>query len=209
MCLPSYWPRAARRYSSIRYCSEGSPRCPRPILRSYSNSTASTDPYLSFTINSTIYFTERSMSSARGTFKAMIWYGWLTIWTRYVVASPSLIFRRSQHRLSAISILPVPRLENVYANSETYAAPRGYSRHRTPFHLTSSPLIPTHSPREVMVMCTRGPSTVRGFASNVCGCILKMDQKRLSKCVVDVIAFPSHTNEAHRPFAGGPSCGNA
>jgi hypothetical protein len=188
--IPSYRPRAARRFPATHYGGEGCPRCPRPFPRFCNNSTASTGPYLSFKINSTVYSMGRNMFSVCGTFKRMIWCGWLTIWTGYVLASPSSILLLGQRRFSVISILPVPRPENVYANSEVYAAPRGYSQHRTPFHLISSPLIPTHSPREVMATCTREPSMVQGFALNVCGCMLKMDQKRLSKCVIDVIAFP-------------------
>jgi len=38
-------------------------------------------------------------------------------------------------------------------------------------------------------MYTREPSTVQGFASNVCGCMLRMVQERLPKYVIDAIAF--------------------
>jgi hypothetical protein len=49
------------------------------------------------------------------------------------------------------------------------------------------------SPREVMAMCTRGPSMVQGFALNVCGCTLNMVRRRPPKCVIDVIGFPVFT----------------
>jgi hypothetical protein len=203
--IPPCWPRTARCFPATPNCGEGCFPCPRPIPRSCNNSTASTGLYLGFTINSATYFMERSMSSVCGTSKAMIWCGWLTIWIGCVLASPSSILRLSQRRFSMISILPVPRPGNVYVNSGVYAAPRGYSQHRTRFHVTSSPLTPTPLPREVTAMCMREPSMVQRFVLNVCGFILKMVQKRLPRRVSGAIAFLfCHANGTYRSFAKRP-----
>ena len=77
--------------------------------------------------------------------------------------------RSSQRRFSVISIPPLSLPESASASSEAYAVPRGYSQHRTSFRLTSLILVPSRSPREAMVICTREPLVVRGFASNVFG----------------------------------------
>ena len=41
-------------------------------------------------------------------------------------------------------------------------------------------------------MCTRVPSTARGFASNVCGCITEMVPTVLLRCVITIVTFPVH-----------------
>jgi len=64
-------------------------------------------------------------------------------------------------------------------------APGRYSRRRTRFRLTFSPPVPTRSLQEVTVMCTRGPSTVQGFALSVCGCMLRMVHRKLPRCASD------------------------
>jgi hypothetical protein len=51
-----------------------------------------------------------------------------------------------------------------------------------------------------------------GFVSNVCGCILRMVQEELPRCVADVVLFRALfvvTNETRRPSARRPLCGNA
>ena len=99
-------------------------------------------------------------------------------------------------RPSMVSILQVLLPGSVYVNSEAYAVPGRYSQYRIRFRLASSLLVPSRSPQEAMVTCTRGPSTVRGFASNVCECILGMDQKRQPKCVVGTfVSLFAGTNE--------------
>jgi hypothetical protein len=103
--------------------------------------------------------------------------------------SPFLALHLSQPRLSVASILPVPLSGNVYASSEAYVALGGYSQHRTHFRLTSSTSIATHLPRGVMLTCTREPSMAQGFASNVCGYILRMVQEGLPRCVTDTVVF--------------------
>ena len=70
-------------------------------------------------------------------------------------------------------------------NSKLYAAPEEYSQHRTRFRLRFWVSVRTRFPQEVTVMCTMGPSTVRGSASNACGCTLRRDRKRPLKCVID------------------------
>ena len=70
------------------------------------------------------------------TSKATIQCGLSTAWTGYVAASPSSAPLLSRYRLSIASILPVPVFGNVCASLETYVELRGYSRHRTRFHLT-------------------------------------------------------------------------
>ena len=83
--------------------------------------------------------------------------------------------RLNQSRFSVLSVPLVPLFESVCVNSDTYAALGRSSQRRTRFRLRPNFLIlvSTHSPREVSVMCTRGPSTVRGCASSVCGSTLR------------------------------------
>ena len=77
-----------------------------------------------------------NIANAYQIFKAMTWYGLLTIWTRYVPASPFPTLCLSQCRLSMDSILPVLLSASVCVNSEADVAIGGYSQHRTRFHLT-------------------------------------------------------------------------
>ena len=95
----------------------------------------------------------------------------------------------SQHRLSIVLNLPAPLLGSVCANSEGCAAPRGYSRDPTRFCLTFLISMINHSPPGVSPMCTTGPSTVPGFASNICGCILGSPRSGRRRWVIDAIAF--------------------
>jgi hypothetical protein len=95
------------------------------------------------------------------------------------------------HRLSMASILPATHSGSVYTDSVAYAALGGYSQHHTHFHLTFSTLAPTHSPQEVMLMCTREHSMVRVFASNVYGFTPGI-HKTLLKCVADTVVPPAH-----------------
>ena len=153
---------------------------------------------------------DRNTCRVRGTLKAMTWYGSLTIWIRYVVTLPSSTLCLSQPRLSIASIPPVPLLASAYVNSETFAALGRYSQHRTRCHLIFSILVPSRSPREVMVTCTRELSMVQEFALNVCGFIMQVVQIELPKYVIDEITFSVfHTNETHRPSSKKPCCGNA
>jgi hypothetical protein len=123
---------------------------------------------------------------------------------------PSSTLRLSQRRLSKASIPPVPLLASAYVNSEAFAVLGRYSQHRTRCHLTFSKLVLSHSPREVMVTCTRELSMVQEFALDVCGFIIQVVQTVLPKCVIDAITFSVfHTDETHRPSSKKPLCGNA
>ena len=128
----------------------------------------------------------------RQTFKARIWCGSLTIWTRYVVRPPSPTLHSNRPRLSIVSSHLVTHSGNVCVNSEPYAELGGYSQPHTNFRLTSSTSISAHSPLEVMAMCTRGSSVAPGFASSVFGFTFEMVQQRLPRCVIDTVAFPVH-----------------
>ena len=99
------------------------------------------------------------------------------------VALPTL--RSSWLRFSMASILPVWLPKSHYMNSEAYAAIGRYSQHCTIFRLisTSIPALPP----PVIVICTRGPSTIQKFASKVYGCTV---HKRRLKCVIDPVGFP-------------------
>ena len=83
-----------------------------------------------------------------------------TVWTRCAATSIFPTLRSSQRRLPMVSIPQVPPPRSVYTNSEAYVVTEGSSRHHTYVHLTFSALDPTHSPPEVLVMYTRGPSMV-------------------------------------------------
>ena len=161
-----------------RYPSRGRSSCLNPSSQPYNNSITSTGPHPDFMTNLATRFTGRSIRSVCRTFKAMIWCGSLIIWTRYVTRSPICAPRPSHRRLSSFSILPVPLSESVCVSSGPYAAPGGRFQLRTPSWLTFSKSIPTHSPGEVMEMCTRGSLTVQGFASSVCACTLTTIQRR-------------------------------
>ena len=104
-------------------------------------------------------------------FRAMIWCGLSNIWTRCVAVLPSPTFRLSHRRLSMVSTLRVPASGSAYANSGICAALGGYSQNRIQFYLPFLPLVPTHSPREVLATCTKGILTVQRFVSNGYGCI--------------------------------------
>ena len=99
------------------------PSCPHPIRRSCKNSIASTSLHPNSKANSVAYFTGRSMCNVCQTFRATTWCGLLTIWTRYVAASPFRAPRSSYGRLQIILILQVLLPGSVYANSEGYVAP--------------------------------------------------------------------------------------
>ena len=161
-----------------RYPSWGRSSCLSPSSNPYNNSITSTGPHRDSMINLATCFTGRSIRSVCRTFKAMIWCGSLIIWTRCVATSPFRAPHPSHRRLSSFSILPVPLSESVCVSSGPYAAPGGRSQLRTPSWLTFSKSIPTHSPGEVMAMCTRGSSTGQGFASSVCACTLTMIRRR-------------------------------
>jgi len=60
-----------------------------------------------------------------------------------------------------------------------------YYQHHTWARLNLSTLIPSHSLSKGLVMCTMGPLTVQGFASDVCGPTL-VAQRRLLKCAIEV-----------------------
>ena len=83
-----------------------------------------------------MYFMGGNIANVYRIFKAMIWCGLLTIWIKYVTASPFPTLRLSQCRLSMVSILPVPLSGSVCVNSEVDAVLGGYSQHRTRFCLT-------------------------------------------------------------------------
>ena len=147
-------------------------------------------------------FTGKNIDNVYQTFKAMIWFGLLIIWTRYLVASPFPVLRSSQNRPSMISILPVPLSGSACVNSEVYAAPARHSQRRTQSHLPSYPLIPSHSLRGVMVMCTGGPSMAKGFASNVCECMLRATHKSPLKCVLTLSPFLFNINSSPMELTG-------
>ena len=75
----------------------------------------------------------------------------------------------SYHRRSVFLILLPPLTGSVCANSNTYVAPGWYYRPRTPSRLQFSALVVNPSLREVPGISSKGPSTVRVFASNVLG----------------------------------------
>jgi len=58
------------------------------VRRSCKNSIASTGLHPTFRANSVVYFTGRSMCDVCRIFGTMAWCGLLTIWTRYITASP-------------------------------------------------------------------------------------------------------------------------
>jgi len=111
----------------------------------------------------------------------------------------------SHYSLSTVSTIPVQLSGSVSANSRTYVAPGGSSQHRTRFGLAILQSLPSRSPQEVMVMCTRGPMRVLGFASNVCACTLATTQRRQLKCALAPLLFPFViSNGTHRPSAKRP-----
>ena len=106
--------------------------------------------------------------------------------------SPSPTLRSGCRRFLTVSIPPVPLFESVYVVSEVYAVLVEYSQDRTSSRLIICTWVPIRLHQEVMAMCTKVPSMAREFASNVCGSISGMVQKRPPRCVIDTIPFPLH-----------------
>ena len=94
-----------------------------------------------------------------------------------------------ERRLSVLSILPAQIPGGFYVNSEISAAPGWCSQLHSPFRLTFYKSTPNRLLLEVLVMCTREPSMVRQFASNVSGCISNPVHKILPKFVIDTVSF--------------------
>ena len=147
--------------------------------------------------NSATSFLGKSTSNVRRTFKTVIWCGWLNIWTRYVAALPLPALCFSQRRFSIVLILAVPLSRSVCTNSAAYAALGEFSRDRTRFRLQLWILDPGLPPRGVLVICTKGSSTVPGFASNAFGCTPRGVQRRPQKCVISLFSL-SASDEARR-----------
>jgi len=110
--------------------------CLRPVPRRCNDSIASKGLHPTSVTNFVMCSMERSMSNVYRTSRVMIWFGSLTIWTKYVAALPFPTLRSNQRRLSMVSILPVPLHGSVYANSEAFVAPARYFQHRAFFRLT-------------------------------------------------------------------------
>ena len=166
------------------YPGEGFPSCPRPTPPSCKNCLSSTGLHPGSTVDSAMRYMGRNTNDLSPTFRAMIWCGLLIIWTRCAITCPFPAFHSSHVRLLSASNLRAPLPASVYVNSEAYAVPRGYCRHHTRFPLTSYGPVPIHSPQEVTVMCTKGPSVIRWSVSNGCGCMPKTAHRRLPKCVL-------------------------
>ena len=83
--IPSYIPHFTRSLPRQGYFL-----CPRTDPRPWNNSVTSTDPHLTFTIESATCFMGRSINNACRAFKTMTWYGLLTISIRSVTKSPRL-----------------------------------------------------------------------------------------------------------------------
>ena len=114
---------------------------------------------------------------------------------RYALTPPFSALRLRQHRLSVVSILPTQLSGNVYVSSETYVAPGRYSQRRTPFRLNVWNSNPRSSPLEVLVTCTREPSTVRRSVSNAPGCLSRMFKRRL-RCILTLLfSLPALTHQ--------------
>ena len=77
--------------------------------------------------------------------------------------------RSSHRRLSIVSTLLVPLSGSVFVNSDMYAAIERYCHLPIHYRLKISPSAVSLSPRGVLVMCTKGGSTIRRFASNGLG----------------------------------------
>jgi len=116
--------------------------------------------------------------------------------------------RSSKNRRSMLSILPVPLSGSVCASSERFVAPERYYHHRTRLNLPFWTSVVIRSPREVLAMCTKGPSTVLKFASNVFGSTPGMVQRRPQKCVTLSISPFATADENSRPSTKRRWCGN-
>ena len=104
---------------------------------------------------------------------------------------PSLPPPLTPRRLLIVSTLLAPLSGSVYVNSKKHAVQVGDSQRHTYFRLPFSRLIPTHLQQVALLTCIRGPSTVRRFVSNVCGCILSIHNRPL-KCVLMPSLPPVH-----------------
>ena len=96
------------------------PSGPHPAPRPYKHSVASAGLRLISTTGSATCWITRSINDACRAFKATIWCGLLTFWTRYAVVSHSFASRSNYHRFLVVSIRPVPISGNIYTAFETY-----------------------------------------------------------------------------------------
>ena len=161
-------------------------------------------------IKSATYSMGRSISNGCQPFKVMAWWGLSIIWTRYAVVSHFPAVRSSHRRLSMISTLPVPLSGSVCVSSDAYVAPERYCHLCIHFRLKIWRSVVSLSPREVLVMCTKGHSTVRGFASNVLGSTPEMVLRKPQRYAADAIAsLPTVPDETCRPSTRRLWCGNA
>jgi len=119
----------------LRVTSEGTSPCPHPIPPLCKTSIALTNLHRSSTVDSATRSMGKSINNVCRIFETVIWCGSLIIWIRSATTSLSLSPLSSHHRRSAVSNLRAPLPGSVYANSEPYVAPGGYSHHRTRFRL--------------------------------------------------------------------------
>ena len=82
-------------------------------------------------------------------------------------------------RLSMVLTPPVQPSGSIYMNFKTYVVRVGSSHCHACFHLPLSRLVLNHLPQVALVMCTRGPSMVQQFVSNMCECILIIHKRPL------------------------------
>ena len=117
--------------------------------------------------------------------------------------------RSAYCRPSTISTLPVPLSGSVYVNSDTYAALGRYCHLRTHCRLKIWRSVVSLSPREVLVMCIKGHSTVQGFASNALGSTPRMAPRKPQRYTSDAItSLPTVPDETRRPSTKRLWCGN-
>ena len=96
------------------------PLGPHPAPRPYKHSVASARLCLISTIDSAMCWMMKSINDACRAFKATIWCGLLTIWTRYAVVSHSFTPCSNYRRFLVVSTRPVPTSGNVYATFKIY-----------------------------------------------------------------------------------------
>jgi len=160
-------------------------------------------------IKSVAYFTGRNINNGRQPLQVMIWWGLSAIWTRYVFVFRFFTPHSSHRRLSITSTLPVPLSGSVCVNSDMYAALGQYCHLRTHCRLKIWQSVVSLSPRVVLVMCTKGHSTVRGFASNALGSTPRMALRKPQRYIFDAItSLPTVPDEIRRPSTRRLLCGN-
>jgi len=136
----------------------------------------------------------RGISNGCQTCRAMIWWGLLTVWIGYVIVSHLFASHSSHRRLSMLSIPPVSPSGSVCASSDIYAAIGWYCQHHIHPRLNLWMSITILQPRGIPLMCTKGPSTVQKFASNV-----PMAGWNQTECVALSFPQPTMNDGSHRP----------